>query len=182
MTERSSSTPNGKKKSAFEEHKDDLIVQVKKLGETLAPDGDWLFTAFLWSRKKIQIVGFDPQMWNDHESREDLAKRTLPKLIRQYHADTVGIVFTAWTLSLTDADREYYNLEGALPTPSLSRSRVERLCIELVGKFDYVFLHAEVTRREDAPPLLGDFSESSESQSRFKDGIRRGLFDIPKRR
>jgi hypothetical protein len=157
---------------------DQICVTARKMGEEVftEPDSDWAPIAFFSTpdgqMPMMPLVDF---MQNE-DTKETLATLILPAVISQYKASAVIIVLSVWTAKLKPGEQWG---KGSL-MPSERPDRGESLMISEYLPTGVRTVFAEIERRKDLPPLLGEWEEMDGAHltGRFIEPIVTALKDV----
>jgi hypothetical protein len=137
-----------------------------------APDDDLIpYMLMATGQGGLGVVGLDPEFFSNEEAKNLLAYAIMPEALREFSAQGAAFVSAAWT---SDRHRDD---PGPHPLPRDDPNRREAVFALVISATEARTLQAEVTRTDDAPPVLGDWviSDSSEVEGRFARGMRQGL-------
>lgn len=151
----------------------DTLNQVRYVGEQFTkPDDDWMPVAFLYSRKKIKIVGIEMT-----RGQKDGVVPALTAIAHGFKAVRGALVMSVWHHSVV-MDSPLKEVEIGLMDQMGVRNhpdRKEAVQVELYDGKDTEVWMADIIRHVDKPPTLGQWIkiEGENRSGRFANVLER---------
>lgn len=145
---------------------------IRGIGESFdSPDDDWLPSMLmLTGEDTMGLVGIDTEFLASPLTKQMLTEQVIPELLREHNAVAAVFTSSAWLGTYSPED-----MPPSLP-PAMQPDRRECVMITGATAFEAKSLTAPITRYEDKPPTLGEWTEfSGDPEGMFPEALRHGL-------
>lgn len=165
----------------FEQFRDHVLLVIRKVGRTFdEPDDDWVPVVFAYNPAVSKIETISPtEMLDTPRGKDFFADIALPVMLTGSGALYAAFLSSAWTVSLENLPV----VEARALAEQLSRTGVsnhpdrrEILMVQVATAERCENWHAQIVRRTDGPPQLGDWHrQEGQSEGRFANAVQRAL-------